>query len=282
MMGALEGTKFEAFGATVAQSSTYFEAAAGASDLYAASASSAGGATKVWTVIQGAFNAVMALNPVVLVVIAIVALVAIIIVAYKNCETFRKIVDAAFKVALTVIRAVYTWVKTNWPLLLAILTGPIGLAVIAISKNFDTIKGAIQTVIDLIKNILGRAVRTHEDGRQDRPGPDADPDPGGARRLPVDHRQGRIADRLARKIKIPSTSAGLDPSKFAARPPPRWPVPARRCRWPAVGVPSGHRAGGGVVINLSVPATANPVETGRQIVSMIRRFERAAGPAWRS
>jgi hypothetical protein len=40
--------------------------------------------------------------------------------------------------------------------------------------------------------------------------------------------------------------------------------------------------GGGIVVNLSVPATANPVETGRQIVSMIRRFERAAGPAWRT
>jgi phage-related protein len=53
-------------------------------------------ATKVWTGIQAAFNAVMAANPVVLATIAIAALAAGIVVAYQKSETFRNIVQGAF------------------------------------------------------------------------------------------------------------------------------------------------------------------------------------------
>lgn len=53
--------------------------------------------TNAWAVAQGILNAVMALNPFVLVAIALAALVAGIIVAYNKSETFRNIVQAAFK-----------------------------------------------------------------------------------------------------------------------------------------------------------------------------------------
>ena len=66
-------------------------------------------ATKVWTGIQAAFNAVMAINPIFLVILAIVALVAIIIIAYKKSETFRAIVDAVF--AALVKAAQWVWDK---------------------------------------------------------------------------------------------------------------------------------------------------------------------------
>jgi hypothetical protein len=52
--------------------------------------------TGIWTAAQGAFNAVMALNPVTLVVVAIVALVAAVVLAYKKIEGFRNIVNALF------------------------------------------------------------------------------------------------------------------------------------------------------------------------------------------
>lgn len=45
-----------------------------------------GGATKVWTVIQGAFNAVMAMNPLVWVVLAVAALTAAIVIVAKKTE----------------------------------------------------------------------------------------------------------------------------------------------------------------------------------------------------
>lgn len=69
-------------------------------------------ATAVMTGAQAALNAVMAANPIALVVIAIVALVAGLILAYKHSETFRNIVDAAFRVARAGIEAVIDVIKT--------------------------------------------------------------------------------------------------------------------------------------------------------------------------
>lgn len=54
-------------------------------------------ATRGWAITQAALNLVMSMNPIGLVVIAIAALVAGIVIAYKNSQTFRNIVDAAFR-----------------------------------------------------------------------------------------------------------------------------------------------------------------------------------------
>lgn len=54
-------------------------------------------ATKAWAVAQLALNVVMSANPISLVVIAIAALVAAVIIAYKRSDTFKRIVDAAFR-----------------------------------------------------------------------------------------------------------------------------------------------------------------------------------------
>jgi hypothetical protein len=53
--------------------------------------------TTAATVVQAAFNAVLALNPITLIVIGIVALVAALVIAYKKFEGFRNIVDSVFK-----------------------------------------------------------------------------------------------------------------------------------------------------------------------------------------
>ncbi|HEY9314640.1 hypothetical protein [Williamsia sp.] len=66
-------------------------------------------ATKIWTGIQIAFNAVMMANPFVLIAVAVVALVAAIILAYKNSETFRNIVQKAWEG----IKAAWTAVWDN-------------------------------------------------------------------------------------------------------------------------------------------------------------------------
>lgn len=54
-------------------------------------------ATKAWAVAQLALNLVMSANPIALVVIGIAALIAIVVTAYKRSETFKRIVDAAFR-----------------------------------------------------------------------------------------------------------------------------------------------------------------------------------------
>lgn len=109
----------------------------------------------------GLLNTVMAMNPILLVVIALTALIAGLIYAYKHSETFRNIVNEAFttvkNVAVTVfdtvlgaIKGVWNWVSDNWPLLLAILTGPIGWAVFFIAKHWESIKTGVTTVKDWI------------------------------------------------------------------------------------------------------------------------------------
>ena len=76
--------------------------------------------------------------------------------AYKKFEGFRKIVDTIFN-----------FIKNNWPLLLAIITGPFGMAVYAIMKFKDSIIGiflGIKSVaVTIFDNIIG-AYRTVMNG----------------------------------------------------------------------------------------------------------------------
>lgn len=104
-------------------------------------------AQKAWVAIQTALNVVMALNPIVAVVAAVVALGAALVIAYQKVGWFH---DA--------VNAVFNWLKDNWPLVLGILTGPIGLAVVAIVKHWDTIKAGFTAVKDWIGEKVGDIV----------------------------------------------------------------------------------------------------------------------------
>lgn len=55
------------------------------------------GATMAWSAVQWVLNAALSANPIGLVVVAIGALIAGIVLAYKNSETFRNIVQAAWE-----------------------------------------------------------------------------------------------------------------------------------------------------------------------------------------
>lgn len=98
-----------------------------------------------------ALNLTFLTNPVFLVIAAIVALVAIFVIAYKRSETFRRIVNGAFRGVLNVVRGVWNWIKGNWPLLLAIITGPIGLAVRWVIQRWDRITDAVKKIPGKIK-----------------------------------------------------------------------------------------------------------------------------------
>jgi hypothetical protein len=100
-------------------------------------------ATMVATIQAVEFNFALLLIP-----LAIVAIVAGIIALYFKWKWFHNAVNNTF-----------AWIKKNWPLLVAILTGPIGAAVILIVKNFDKIKagfvGAMNWIIDRLNSVLG-------------------------------------------------------------------------------------------------------------------------------
>lgn len=156
-------------------------------------------ATGAMTAAQWALNAAMNANPLALVLIALVALTAAVVIAYKRSETFRKIVDAAFRAVRAVVSsvvdavvgtvtrmtdrvvalfgrvkagtidraaAVLSWVKGHWPLLLAIITGPIGLAVYAIAKRWDDIKAGAQRAWEVVRTTIGNALQRIVDGVQ--------------------------------------------------------------------------------------------------------------------
>lgn len=141
-------------------------------------------ATAAWTAAQWLLNAALNANPIGLIVAAIALLVAGLIIAWKHSETFRDVVTAAWEAVKGVVapvldflttkvpeafQAIYDAVKgaveavvgfvtDHWPLLLAILTGPIGLAVLAIASHWDTIKAGISAAWDAIKAVVTTVV----------------------------------------------------------------------------------------------------------------------------
>lgn len=112
-------------------------------------------AIKVWTATQAAFNVVMGLNPVVLITLAVIALIAAVVLAWQHSETFRDIVTGSFNTVLSVVQGVWGWVSANWPLLLAIITGPIGIAVGIVIRYWDEIKAGFSGVTGWIGDRVG-------------------------------------------------------------------------------------------------------------------------------
>jgi hypothetical protein len=95
------------------------------------------------TVAQWAWNAAVAFatSPITLIVAAIALLVGGIIWVATKTTWFQTIWEYAWGGIQAGASAVWDWLKNNWPMLLAILTGPIGLAVLVISRNWDSITG---------------------------------------------------------------------------------------------------------------------------------------------
>jgi hypothetical protein len=160
--GKLEGIKTELgnvaadlgkkFGPALTVASGALTVAGGVMANYTALVEGIPALTKLWTLAQAAFNLVMSANPIVLVALAIAALVAGIIIAYKNCETFREIVDAVFRFLKDVVTGAIDWIKKNWDLILPILLGPVGLAILIWKRFGDDIKDAIGAAFQWIKD----------------------------------------------------------------------------------------------------------------------------------
>lgn len=68
-----------------------------------------------------------------------------------NWDTIVAATKAAWDFVLGAVKFVWDWIKNNWPLLLAILTGPFGVAALLIAKNWDTIKQGATDVWNWVK-----------------------------------------------------------------------------------------------------------------------------------
>jgi hypothetical protein len=133
---------------------------------YTTTAKIATAVSETWAKVQMVLNGELALNPIGLVVIAIAALTIGLVEAWKHSETFRDIVKGALHVVSvafdgvkTAAVTVFNWIKNNWPLLVGIITGPIGLGVYFIAKHFETFKkvaaAAIKAVVGFFLTMAG-------------------------------------------------------------------------------------------------------------------------------
>lgn len=99
------------------------------------------GVAKVYTAVQTALNIVLSANPIGLVIIAIAALVAGLIIAYKNSETFRNVVQTAFRAIGAA--ASYMWHNVIAPVLAFLLNA------------FDKVTGYYSTMLRALSHIPG-------------------------------------------------------------------------------------------------------------------------------
>jgi hypothetical protein len=77
----------------------------------------------------------------ILIAAGIVALGIAFYEAYKHIKVFREGVQYA-----------WAWIKKHWPLLLGIMVGPVGLAVILIVRHFDKVKDVALAIVHAIRH----------------------------------------------------------------------------------------------------------------------------------
>ena len=86
--------------------------------------------------------------------VAIAALVAIVIVLVKNWDALVGALKTGFGAIKSAAGTVFDWLRSNWPLILGILTGPFGLAVALIIRYWDNVKGAAASALAAVRSIL--------------------------------------------------------------------------------------------------------------------------------
>nr|WP_223184895.1 phage tail tape measure protein [Streptomyces sp. CBMA152] len=133
-------------------------------------------ATTIWEGAQAVLNVVMDAFPIVLIVLAIAALVAAIVWVATKTTWFQTAwsvawggIKAAASAAWTLLKTIFDaivgaagtvvgWLKAHWPLLLAILTGPIGIAVLLIVKYWRQISDAFTSAYRAVVSTGGQLI----------------------------------------------------------------------------------------------------------------------------
>ena len=90
--------------------------------------------------------------------VVIFAIIAALVALQVKFDIFGKAVDGikyAFDNLWGAIKFVFDWAKNNWPLLLAIITGPFGLAILAVVTFKDQIMEVFSLIYNGIKATMG-------------------------------------------------------------------------------------------------------------------------------
>src|SRR5690606_22788689 len=71
-------------------------------------------------------------------------------------EVFQDLWETVWGAVQDAIDAVWGWIKKNWPLLLSILTGPIGAAVIWIVRHWEDVLGFFKGIPGKLKEFFSK------------------------------------------------------------------------------------------------------------------------------
>jgi len=114
---------------------------------------------------MAALSMAMDANPVGLVVIAIAALAAGFIYAYHHSQAFRSAVQAVGHAAAVAFHAIESgvssalgFIRSHWPLILGMLAGPVGVAVVEIIQHWSQVKAFLGKVVGWFRALPGRIV----------------------------------------------------------------------------------------------------------------------------
>jgi len=125
--------------------------------------------TKAWSIATAILNSTLLANPIFLIVAAVVALIAVIVLVATKTRFFQNVWQAlcsamvtawraATSFVLGAIQAVWSWIQRNWPLLLGIITGPFGLALVLIIRYWSGITGFFSGIVSAIGGVFSRVV----------------------------------------------------------------------------------------------------------------------------
>lgn len=226
------------------------------------------GAQRLATVAQWLFNGSLLACPITWIILGIAAVIVIVILLVKNWGKVTEALGFLWRK----IKDGFSWLKSNWQLVLAILTGPIGLAVLAITKHFDTIIGFFTGIPDRIstavhgmwdpiaigfKNMINWIIDAWN--KLELTIPPVDTDIPGV---------GNVGGFSMKTPNIPRMATGGTVTRDGLA----------YLHAAEVVTPAG-KSGTGDTYNISVTAApfANPAEIGRQIVRAIEAHDRVAG-----
>jgi phage-related minor tail protein len=119
--------------------------------------------TLAYAAAQWAANSALLANPMTWVVISTLALIAVIVLIATKTHWFQRIWHAAWGAITAAARGTWSWIKSHWPLVLGILTGPVGLAVLYITRHWNS----IVTFVTRLPGRIGRASAGMWDGIKD-------------------------------------------------------------------------------------------------------------------
>jgi hypothetical protein len=239
--GAIIGTLVKAFtevGKFIGDNTGLVLALVGAYTAFTIVVNLAAAATRLASTVMGVFNAILLMNPIVLVIAAVVALVAAFIIAYNTIEPFKNLVDSLFKALQPLLKVVIDlalFIGTNivraFGFAVSVVSelakvlwgdgkGPLAIALGAIGKLFEIITTPIRFFIGLVQdalNVVQKLINLANSlpiigGFLPKPTPQSKSKPGRALGGPVTGGQQYMVGERGPELFVPNQSGSIVPN----------------------------------------------------------------------